>query len=139
MHTKRKGNIGQLAMALFLAKHQYSVFTEQGDISKIDVIAEKDGKVLRFQCKSATPKNGVLSLPLKKSGPNYVHYYDAKDFDYFSLYDLENGSLYLIQSNVLNECRNEFYLRLEKPKNNQAKGINLASDFDADKVLMATN
>lgn len=55
MHNKRKGNIGELAVALELANHEYSVFTEQGDISKIDLVAEKDGVLIRIQCKAITP------------------------------------------------------------------------------------
>lgn len=90
MHSKRKGNIGQLATSYFLSQFGFSVFLEAGDISKIDLIAEKDGKLITFQCKAITPKKGILSLSLRKCGPNYTVKYSEDQFDFFAVYDLIN-------------------------------------------------
>lgn len=137
MHTKYKGNVGELICATEFAKLGYSVFKELGDISKLDVIAEKDGKLLRVQCKSATPKDGVLSLPLRKCGPKYVKFYDMSTIDYFSLYDLENNQLYLIPVEKLNKVgKCEFVLRLSPTKNGQSYESNWASDYLFNKVLI---
>lgn len=135
MHSKIKGNIGQFAAAVYLAKFGFSIFTEEGDISQIDLIAEREGKLLRFQCKASTPKKGVLKLCLRKYGPNYCFTYKEKDIDFFSLYDLENENLYIVPSSVLQRCKNMFVLRLNKSKNNQTKGINLPEDYLADRIL----
>jgi len=135
MHSKRKGNIGQFGVGLALTKLGYSVFTEEGDISKIDIIAEKDGKLIKIQSKAITPVDGCIKIPLKKSGPNYQFYYDASMFDYFAAYDLEDGKVYLVSSNILKENNTLFNLRKESPKNNQKDKINLASDYEIEKVL----
>ena len=135
MHTKRKGNIGQFAVGLALTKLGYSVFTEEGDISKIDIIAEKDGKLIRIQSKAITPKNGSLEVPLKKSGPNYSLRYEPNSFDYFAVVDLKDNNVYLIPNSVLLSHRSSFILRKEKTKNNQNSGVNLADDFLAEKIL----
>ena len=135
MHSKRKGNIGQFAVGLALTKLGYSVFTEEGDISKIDIIAEKDGKLIKIQSKAITPTNGCIKIPLKKSGPNYEFHYDPGMFDYFGAYDLEEDKVYLVSSDILKENNTLFNLRKEEPKNKQKNGINVASDYEIEKVL----
>ena len=135
MHSKRKGNIGQFALGLALTKLGYSVFTEEGDISKIDIIAEKDGKLLKIQSKAITPKDNKLILSLKKSGPNYKFKYERGVFDYFGIYDLEDGNVYLVPDSILSENNNTFNLRKIQSKNNQIFGIHMASDYLIDKVL----
>lgn len=135
MHSKRKGNIGQFAIGLALTKLGYSVFTEEGDISKIDIIAEKEGKLIRIQSKAITPTDNKLILNLKKSGPNYKFKYEHGVFDYFGIYDLEDGNVYLVPDSVLLENNNTFNLRKTQPKNNQISGIHTASDYLIEKVL----
>ncbi len=135
MHSKNKGNIGELACATELSKLGYSVFKEFGDLSKIDLIAEKDGKLLRIQCKSAFPKEGTIGLNLRKCGPNYVVKYDLSKLDYFSLYDLENNKLYLIPVTKLKDSQNSFTIRFGDRKNKQHYECNFAEDFEISKVL----
>ena len=138
MHSKRKGNIGQFAVGLALTKLGYSVFTEEGDISKIDIIAEKNGCLIKIQCKAVTPCDGCIKIPLKKNGPNYTFYYDSKMFDYFGAYDLEDDKVYLVASSILSTNNTLFNLRKDKPKNNQRGKINLASDYLIEKILADT-
>lgn len=135
MHSKKKGNIGQLAAGFHLSRLGYSVFTEQGDISKIDLIAEKDGKILRFQCKAITPKNDTLGVPLRKCGPNYRIKYTPDMFDYFTVYDLVDKNLYVLPSSILNDCDNTYTLRKNPPKNKQKAGVNLAENYLAERML----
>jgi hypothetical protein len=135
MHSKRKGNIGQFAVGLALTKLGYSVFTEEGDISKIDIIAEKDGKLLRIQSKAITPVDNRLILNLKKSGPNYKFHYECGMFDYFGIYDLEDGNVYLVPDSILSENNNTFNLRKTPSKNNQTSGVHMASDYLIEKML----
>ena len=134
MHTKRKGNIGQLAVAASLSKLGYSVFIECGDISKIDLIAEKNGKIIRIQCKALTPKDNTLQLAFKKSGPNYQFYYDLTEFDFFAIFDLLNNNVYLINTkNIVG--KKSITLRLSKADNNQNKHINTANQYLIERVL----
>ena len=135
MHTKKKGNIGQFAAALTLSQFGFSVFTEEGDISTIDLIAEKNGRLYRFQCKAIMPVDGKLTLSLVKSGLNYRRKYKIEEIDFFSLYDLQTNLIYFIPSNVLNSNSSQFVLRLDKPKNNMKKGINNAVDYLPDRIL----
>lgn len=135
MHSKRKGNIGQFAAALKLSEHGFSVFTEEGDISVIDMIAERDGRLLRIQCKASMPIKGKIELPLTKTGPGYSRVYIEEELDLFSLYNLASGQLYLISSKVLRTHHRSYILRLVPTKNQQKSGVNMAEDYLADKIL----
>lgn len=134
MHSKRKGNIGELAVGLEFSRLGYSVFYENGDISKIDLIAEKNGKLIKVQVKAFTPINGALSLKLSKSGPNYKFWYDLKEFDFFAIHDLENKTTYLISTKFCfgKKC---ITLRISNSKNRQNKGVNKAEDYLFERVL----
>jgi hypothetical protein len=135
MHSKRKGNIGQLETACLFAKYQWSVFTEQGDVSKIDIIAEKDGHLLKVQCKATLPKNGTLQLHVRKCGPSYVYHYKETDCDFFSLYDLENDRLYLVPSKLACSRETQINLRINPTKNGQDMNILFADEFAAERIL----
>jgi len=135
MHSKMKGNIGQFGTSLHLSKLGYSIFTEEGDVSKIDLIAEKGGKFLTFQCKAITPVNGKLPLKLGKSGPNYQFKYSEGMFDFFAVYDLVSDKLYLVHNSILKDRSSDFVLRLSKTKNSQVIGVNFAENYLAERVL----
>ena len=136
MHNKRKGNIGQFATGLKLTELGYSVFTEEGDISHVDMIAEKDGKLTKIQCKAVTPKDGVLQIRLQKSGPGgYKFRYEKGMFDYLSCIDLSSLSIYLVPESILDSNDKQLNLRLKKTLNNQGKGIRMASDYLPEKFL----
>ena len=135
MHSKRKGNIGSFGVGLELTKLGYSVFTEEGDISKIDIIAEKDGQLLRIQVKGITPVDNKLILELTKSGPNYSFKYEIGQFDFFGIWDLEEHKAYLVPASVLETNSKAFILRKTKPKNNQIKNVNNAEDFVLGRIL----
>lgn len=132
MHSKRKGNIGQFGLGLELTKLGYSVFTEEGDISKIDIIAEKDGKLIRIQSKGITPKNDCLILELQKCGPNYRFKYETGYFDYFGIWDLEHHKGYLIPVDVLETHNKAFKIRLKSNNNHK---VNMAENYEIQKVL----
>jgi hypothetical protein len=132
MHSKRKGNIGSFGIGLELAKLGYSIFTEEGDISKIDIIAEKEGTIIRIQSKAITPKDDCLVLELQKCGPNYRFKYEVGFFDYFGIWDLTNHKAYLVPSTILVDHNKAFKLRLISNNNHK---VNMASDYCLNKIL----
>lgn len=106
MHKKDRGTIAELAVAKDLMKRGYSVFSEFGDNSVVDLIALRQGeKPILIQVKATSSNNGKVQFSLKKSGPNgYVYFYLPTDFDLFALYveDLENV-LYVKNDESLNK------------------------------------
>lgn len=135
MHSKRKGNIGQTAVALAFTRLGYSVFLEFGDISKIDLIAEKDNKIIRVQVKAITAKKNILTLNFRKSGPNYQFFYKKEMVDYFAVVDLDTLKVYLVNSDVLDINKIAFSLRLKNPENYRVSNSHNAEDYLIEKIL----
>lgn len=131
LHKKMQGTV---AVAKAVAKFNElgcSVFTEFGDLSRIDLIVERDGKLRRVQVKSTDVDGEVVRLSLKKSGPGgYSYTYQVSDFDYFALYIRTLDKLVLVPSSVLKDNSNTLVFRLSKAKNNQTKGVHLLSDYE---------
>lgn len=137
MHSKMKGNIAESAVIFALTKAGCNIFKELGDLSKVDLIAEFNGKIITIQVKGKTPKNGVLQLPLKKSGPNYSFHYQAGQFHYFALCNLLTGEVALIDSNILKTHGSCLNLRITQTKNNQKLKTHDFYDFvDIPKILL---
>lgn len=136
MLSKQKGNIGFTATVLELQKHQFNVFSEIGDLSRIDLIAEKNNKLVKIQVKYATEKNGTIALYVKKSGPNgYRYTYSNKDVDWFAVYCSTNGYIYWVKADKACENKVTFNLRISPSKNNQKEQVNNATEFDIDGLL----
>jgi hypothetical protein len=122
MHSKNKGNIGELVTAARLSRLGYNVFLEAGDNSKIDLIAETNGKLIRFQCKSVTPgHSGQLSVYTYKHGPNYRFTYNESMFDYFAVYDLTTEELFFIPVGIV--LANKRVLTLNKTNKHLYRNI----------------
>lgn len=130
MHSKLKGNIGEAAVTLALNRIGCNVFREIGDLSKIDLIAQLDGHLHTIQVKAATPKNGVIDLLLKKSGPNYQFWYKKTDFDFFAIVNLDDLSIALISiKEMVDNDQKCLSLRIKPTQNNQRMGIRMFSSY----------
>lgn len=130
MHSKQKGNIAEAAVELDLKLKGYSVFTEIGDYSKIDLIAEKNSKLITIQVKGYKPnKDGSIFLSFTKSGPNYKFRYSSSDFDYFALVNLETLEIGYIPSSILDDDKGSITLRVRPAKNNQSVNTQYLKDF----------
>lgn len=137
MHSKQKGNVGSTATILALQKLSWNVFVELGDYSKVDLIAEKDGKTIKIQVKYCKyqEKKGNYILSMKKSGPNgYRYTYQDQDLDVFSVYLPDEEKVVFIPKSKIAGV-NSFTLRKLLARNNQKK-CNQVDDFrDLNKVL----
>jgi Holliday junction resolvase-like predicted endonuclease len=123
MHTKLKGNIAEASTVLALMSCGCKVFRELGDLSRIDLIADFNGKIYTIQVKGITPKNGVLNINLVKSGPNYKYRYGIGDCDLFAICNLETKEVALVPLKTLLINRKQVMLRITETKNNQKCGI----------------
>lgn len=129
IHSKLKGNIAESAVALALMSCGCKVFKELGDLSKIDLIAEFENKIYTIQVKGLTPKNGVLHVSLKKSGPNYRFSYKIGDCDLFGICNLTTKEVALIPLKTLLINKTGMNLRISKTKNNQSDSVKWFEDF----------
>ena len=117
MHSKMKGNLGEAAIVKDLIKNGFAVFKELGDLSKTDLIAEKNNKLIRFQIKAATSKNGKITFDTRKAGPNYSFRYELDQVDAFAFYCLDTDQVGYITTNKFLESKSTKVFRLTPPKN----------------------
>lgn len=136
MHNKQKGNIGEAATALFLLKKGYPVFTELGDLSRVDLLTIINDKCYKIQVKNAAREtnNGSFTFSTFKSGPNYSYRYKKEDVDIFAVYISSIDELIFIGWNDLKG--DTLNIRFKKSLNNQNKNINWYEDYkDFDRFI----
>ena len=123
LHSKAKGSIGQLSVAQDLINRGYSVFTELGDNSKVDLVAIKESQTIRIQVKYITPIKGSVNLHTRKSGPGYSFRYTVKQIDVFAVHVPGFDKILYVSSEELLRNKKQLNIRISNPKNKQNKGI----------------
>lgn len=131
MHSKLKGNIGEMAVAKDLMLNGYAVFTELGDLSCIDLIAVKDSKIKRIQVKTQWDTSiGVIAVDRRSTGPGYSYEYTSSNVDVIAAYAADRDKIvYVYVNEIESENKRGFRIRFTPVKNGQKKHIRLAEDF----------
>lgn len=130
VHSKVKGNIGELLIAADLVKKGYPVFTELGDNSKTDLIALVEEVPVKIQVKSYnTNENGSVVLRAAKSGPNYRFKYTTEQVDVFALYILDANIICYVSAAEVIAARGGIKIRPFPAKNKQTKGLTMADKY----------
>jgi len=121
--TNIKGDIAELAVAKRFLELGYWVSLPFGDDAPYDLIIDKNGVFKRVQVKYIKPYNDTIKFRmLSNSGRDY-----RKTVDIMVGYNSDNGDCYLID--MSDDISETLSLKLNKPKNNQTKGINLAENY----------
>jgi hypothetical protein len=127
MHTKLKGDIGELMVAQNLLENGWHVAFPYGENLKYDLVAEKEGIFRRIQVKTVNPRDGALKINCRSSNNWSVYYYSTIDFETLAAVDLQNRNVYYIPSARMHKSL--IIIRIDKSKNGQQKGINFANEF----------
>lgn len=130
-NTKQIGDISEAKVISRFIELGITVSIPFGDNQRYDLIADMEGKLLKIQIKTGRLKRGVIhfyTYNFSGSGKR------AKKMDYknscnlFAVYCPENDNIYVIP--VKTCSANGAFLRINKPKNNQKKGINWAEKYE---------
>ncbi len=127
MHTKLKGDIGQLIAAKEFLRRGWHVAFPYGENMKYDLIIEKEGIMKRVQVKACFPKKGSLRINFRSSNNWSVVQYTKSDFDLVAAVDLESERVYFIPPDKFSSCM--LNIRIDQAKNCQMKNINFAENF----------
>lgn len=104
MHKKDLGSLGEVMVMQQALRHGCSVFVEQGDNSKIDlIICDNASRLHRIQVKVVNRLDdpATTKLYLYKSGPNGYHVkYKTSDIDWFAVVDLTKNEIAWVPSSV---------------------------------------
>jgi len=97
-----------------------------GDGHPYDIAFDDDGRLLRVQCKTGRLIKGAVCFPtaIWCRGNKYRSY--RGDVDYFGVYCPDARQVYLVPvADVPDRCAS---LRVDPPRNGQAKGVRWAND-----------
>lgn len=103
MNTKQQGSIGEAQALLFYSQKGYWPSVPWGDHRRYDLIIDKDGLLLRVQCKTSSVREykGSWKVTLSTSGGNKsgnsIRRFNAKDCDLLFVV-CADGSLWEIPS-----------------------------------------
>ena len=136
--SKQKGIITEEIIKLWFLERNITISIPLGDNSRYDFIADINGKLIRFQCKTGNLTRvenclnfACASIKYNSTGTKRVLYTD-KDIDYFCTIHPETRQVYIVPVNI---CGNECNLRFLPPKNNNYNGVKMAEDYEAEKFL----
>lgn len=136
--VKRKGILTEEYLKLWFLEKGYSVSVPVGDDDRYDFIVDFDGKLIKMQSKTGnlTRHEGCLnfataSIKYNSKGSTRTQY-TKKEIDYFCTLHPETKQVYIVP---VEECGNEFNLRLIPPKNNSYNSCHMAVDYEGDKMI----
>lgn len=100
MNTTRLGDISEAKILAKLLEHGYVVLKPWSNNSRYDLVADKDDKFFRVQCKTGKLREGSIvfktcSINRTKNGV-YVAKSYAGQIDFFGVYCFELDKCYLI-------------------------------------------
>lgn len=136
--VKRKGILTEEYLKLWFLKKGFSVSVPIGDDDRYDFIVDFDGQLIRMQSKTGnlTRRENCLnfataSIKYNSKGSTRTQY-SKQEIDYFCTFNPETLQVYIVP---VEECHNEFNLRLVPPKNNNYYNCHMAIDYEGEKMI----
>lgn len=126
--THIKGLIGELEFSSHLIRNGWNVFTPLNQNSRIDMIIEKEGRLMKIQVKYCAPSGGCIKVNLEHRIRATKHF-SSKDIDGIGVYEPTKQKFYLIPFDKILP-RQGIWLRIDDSRNKQKAGINWAQDFE---------
>ena len=134
MDTNQKGAIAELAIAAEAARLGIGVLRPMTEHGRYDLVFDVNGRLLRAQCKWATLKGDVVTIPMRTSRHSarlgYVRTaYQVDEVDGIAAYCDELHRCYWLP---IDEFAGRFgiHLRLAPARNNQRQLVNWAADYE---------
>ena len=135
-NTSKKGEITESIVLARLVQLGYECLLPWGYDHRYDIAIDDNGKLVRIQCKTAryVEKWGCLEFNTaityaRVGGKPHVRKGYQGEADYFGVYSPDIGKIYLVPVGDVPTC-SKAILRLHPTKNNQAKGVRWAKDYE---------
>jgi hypothetical protein len=129
-HTKNKGDLGVLKAKCDLLQKGYLILSPETEHAPFDLVVSKDGQFKTVQVKYRDASNGKLEVKFSscwtdKNGTHTVPV-DKSFIDIYCIYCPQTDECYYLNPSDFGKS---VTLRVETPKNNQRKNVNLAFDY----------
>jgi hypothetical protein len=130
--SSQKGGLAELKIAAAAADLGIGVLRSMTDGLRYDLVFDVFGELVRVQCKWATLKGDVVSIPLRTSRHTPAGYvrtvYDADEIEGFAAYCRELDSCFYLPISDF-AGRQLARLRLGPARNGQRLGVKMAADY----------
>lgn len=133
---KTKGEITEHIVKAELVRRGVTVLEPTQENLRYDFVAEDGDEFYKLQCKLASYKGDSIMFEVSSYQANNTsgEHKDYKgEVDHFVVYCSETEQCYIIPEESVGSRTKT--LRLERPKNNQMKGITMAGDYTFDEVF----
>lgn len=122
------GAVAEREVAYALSRAGYDVYVPFfRPHSRVDLVAHRDGRVLRVQVKAARVQRGIVRFHTCSNTRNEPRAYQG-EIDVFGVYAPQVDRCYLVP---IDEAPDRgCHMRLAPPRNNQVKGIRWAADYE---------
>jgi hypothetical protein len=141
LSTDQKGNIAEAAIALAATRLDIDVYRPVGEGGRYDMILDLGRDLLRVQCKWAARAGDVILVRCYSSrrsagGKLVTRRYSTDEVDAFGAYSRDLDRCFLLPPELWAN-RRLVQLRIAPTRNNQARRINWADDYDFEARLRA--
>lgn len=137
MTTSQKGAIAETGIIHQAVRLGLVVWRPVVEGTRYDLIFEVGARFLRIQCKSASKQDGALVIRCCSNRRTREglrrRTYDAADVDAIVAYSSELGRSYVLAPEHF-AGRFCVHLRLDRPRNNQSRGIRLAHEHEMESL-----
>ncbi len=138
-HPKDIGDASTLAIMTALRETGHALYLPFGENTRSDLIVERDGRLVRVQCKTGRLRMGAIRFAVCSSyghhrNPERARRSYAGQVDYFAVYCPETKGVYLVPIEHV-PLKTGAYLRVHAPRNNQRRGIRLAAQYEIARVV----
>ena len=120
-----KGRLGYNLLEKELLKRNWELFVPLLENGKVDLIAVKENKLLKFQIKTMglDKRTNIKHMPVRKISHNQgeykIHFYTADEIDYFVGSDIDDEILYIVPIEFVQNYTSRISERTLQPyKNN---------------------
>ena len=130
-HTKDKGDLGVLKAQLNLFEQGFLILNPVTEHAPFDLVAYRGGKFVRIQVKyKSVDRTGSITVHFRSSWTDkkgtHMRQVDKAQIDLYCIFCPDTDECYYLDPKDYNRS---VTLRVEAPKNNQARNIRLAKDF----------
>ncbi len=130
-HPVDIGHRAEAAILVELVKRGYRVLLPFGVNQRYDLVLDCGGQLLKAQCKTGRLRGGVIECTTQSIQSNMRKTswksYEG-EMDLFIVYCPQNDTVYVVPAEEV--PNRAMYLRVEPPRNKQAKHVRWAKDYE---------
>jgi hypothetical protein len=139
-HPKDIGDRSTLAIIAALQGNGFAVYLPFGENTRCDLVIDRDGRLLRVQCKTGRLRRGAVLFNVCSSYGHHRNPQTARrdyrgQVDYFAVFCPQTAGVYFVPIGDL-PGTNSAALRVDAPRNGQRRGIRFADRYQIGRVAI---